>query len=127
MTRSSEAIALAYLDAVSTKQLDRLDTLIAPQVRFVGPAMTMTGRDALVAALRRISAVHVRNDLKRMFSDGDEVCVIYDLVTDTIGAVPTIEWLEIEDGRIASIHLYYDQLPWQGVREELMRRAKASA
>jgi ketosteroid isomerase-like protein len=127
MTRDPEAIALAYLDAVSTKQLDRLDTLVAPQVKFVGPAMSMTGRDDLLAALRRISAVHVRNDIVRVFSDGDEVCVIYDLVTDTLGSLPAIEWLAIRDGRIASINLYYDQLPWQRVREELARRAKASA
>jgi hypothetical protein len=44
MTHDSKAIALAYLDAVGTKQLDRLDTLVSPEVRFVGPAMTMTGR-----------------------------------------------------------------------------------
>jgi hypothetical protein len=38
--------------------------------------------------------------------------VIYDLVTDTeIGAVPTVEWLRIEDGRIRSIHLFYDRAP----------------
>jgi ketosteroid isomerase-like protein len=127
MTRNPEAIALAYLDAVSTKQLDRLDALVAPQVKFVGPAMTIASRDELLAAFRRISAVHVRNDVVRVFSDGDEVCVIYDLVTDTFGALPAIEWLTVRDGRIASIHLYYDQLPWQRVREELARRAKASA
>ena len=127
MTRDPEAIALAYLDAVSTKELDRLEALVSPQVRFVGPAATMTGRDDVVAALRRISAVHVRNEVRRVFSDRDEVCVIYDLITDTIGALPTIEWLKIADGRIQSINLYYDQLPWQRVREELARRAKASA
>jgi ketosteroid isomerase-like protein len=127
MTRDSEAIALAYLDAVGTKQLDRLDALVAPEVRFVGPAMTITGRADLVAAFRRISAVHVRNEVRRVFSDGDEVCVIYDLVTDTIGAMPTIEWLTIRDGRIQAIRLFYDQLPWQRVREELARRATASA
>src|SRR5580698_1214973 len=53
MTRNPEAIALAYLDAVSAKQLDRLDALVAPHVRFVGPAMTITSRDELLAALRR--------------------------------------------------------------------------
>jgi hypothetical protein len=127
MTRDSKAIALAYLEAVGTKQLDRLDTLVSPEVRFVGPATTMTGRDDLVAAFRRISAVHVKNEIKRVFTDGDEVCVIYDLLTDTIGALPTVEWLKIGDGRIQSINLYYDQLPWQRVREELARRAKASA
>lgn len=127
MSNHPEAVALAYLDAVSTKRLDALDSLIAHDVKFVGPAMTMTGRDGLVGALRRISAVQVRNDVKRVFSEGKEVCVIYDLVTDTVGVHPTIEWLEIEEGRIQSIRLFYDQLPWQSVREELTRRAKLSA
>ena len=127
VSKHPEAIALAYLDAVSTKRLDALDTLIASDVQFVGPAMTMTGRDGLVAAFRRVSAVQVRNDVKRVFSEGNEVCVIYDLVTDTLGAHPTIEWLVIEDGRIQSIRLFYDQLPWQSVREELARRVKMSA
>jgi hypothetical protein len=121
-----EAIALAYIDAVSTKQLDRLDTIIAPQVRFTGPAATLTSRDDLVAAFRRISAVHVRNDVKRVFVDRSEVCVIYDLVTDTVGTHRTVEWLTITDGKIQAIQLYYDQLAWQTAREELARRAKSA-
>jgi ketosteroid isomerase-like protein len=127
MTKNPEAIALAYLNAVSTKELDQLDAIVSPDVHFVGPARTMNGRDSLIAALRRISAIHVRNDIKRVFIDGNEVCVIYDLVTDTIGALPTIEWLKIADGRIQSIRLYYDQLPWQRAQEELSRRANANA
>lgn len=122
---NNSEIALAYLDAVGKKRLHELDAIVAPEVRFVGPAMTMTGRADLVAALQRISAVHVRNDVKRVFADGNEVCVIYDLVTDMFGALPTIEWLKIESGRIQSINLYYDQVPWQRVREELARRGQA--
>src|SRR5215831_14239096 len=122
MTRNNEATAIAYLDAVGKKELQRLDDLVAPDVHFVGPAMTIDGARDLLAALRRIGAIHVRNDIKRVFSDGDEVCVIYDFVTDTVGAVPTIEWLRFERGRIASVNLYYDQLPWLKVRDELARR-----
>jgi hypothetical protein len=122
MTGKSEAIALAYLDAAGKNQLDRLSELVAQDVSFVGPMTSTTGRDALVAALKRISAVHVENEIKRVFSDGNEVCVIYDFVTDTMGKLPTIEWLQIDDGKIRSIKLYYDQVPWLKVREELARR-----
>jgi hypothetical protein len=125
MTRSPEAVALAYLDAVGKKELDRVEALVDPEIRFVGPAMTITGAHDLLAALRRIGAIHVRNDVKRVFSDGNEVCVIYDFVTDTVGAVPTVEWLRLEGGRIRSVNLYYDQVPWLKVREELARRAAA--
>jgi hypothetical protein len=50
--------------------------------------------------------------LKGVFVDGDEVCVIYDFVTDSpTGALPTVEWLRFEEGRISMINVYYDRLP----------------
>ena len=120
-----EATALAYLDAVANKDLGRLEALVAPDVQFTGPASQLRGLRDVRAAFERITPIHVRSDIKRVFSDGNDVCVIYDFVTDTAGALPTIEWLTFESGRIASIKLYYDQVPWLKIREELARRAKA--
>ena len=51
--------------------------------------------------------------------------MIYDFVTDTVGTLPTIEWIKLDRGRIASIRLYYDQLVWQNMRDEMMRRTQA--
>jgi len=127
MSNTPEAVALAYLDAVAKKELDRCASLVDPEIRFSGPASTITGVRDLLAAFRNIGAIHVRNDIKRVFSDGNEVCVIYDFVTDTVGAVPTVEWLQIANGRIQAIHLYYDQVPWLALREELARRASGKA
>jgi hypothetical protein len=127
MSKEMEALALSYLNAVGTKDLKRVEALVDPDITFVGPATTITGVQDLLAAFRRIGAVHVRNDIKRVFSDGNEVCVIYDFVTDSIGAVPTIEWLRFENQRIRAVNLYYDQVPWMTLREELARRAKATA
>jgi hypothetical protein len=128
MTRAPEAIALAYLDAVAKKELDRVAELLDPDVHFIGPATTLDGPAAMLAAFRRIGAIHVRSDVKRVFSEGSEVCVIYDFVTDTAGALPAVEWLRIEGNRIRAINLYYDQVPWLKLREEIARRAaKATA
>jgi hypothetical protein len=123
MSNQSEAVALAYLDAVGKKELDRIAALIDPDIRFVLPERTISGALDVLAAFRRIGAIHVRNDILRVFSDGDEVCVIYDFVTDTVGVVPTIEWLTITGGRIRMVKLYYDRVPWMTLREELARRA----
>jgi hypothetical protein len=123
MSSTKEKLALAYLDAVAKKDLERVASLVTADVRFVGPASTMNGVHELLAAFRRISAVHVRSDIKRVFGDGDEVCVIYDFVTDTAGALPAVEWLRFDGDRIKSIHLYYDQVPWTKLREEMTRRA----
>lgn len=123
MKRELDKTVREYLSAVGNKDLRKVEELLAPDITFVGPAMTLSGARDVLAALRRIGAVHVRNDVKRVFVDGDEVCVIYDFVTDTVGAVPTIEWLSFEGARIRSVKLYYDQLPWQTLRQELTRRA----
>ena len=70
----------------------------------------------------------MRNDVRKVFVDGNEACVIYDFVTDTpSGSLPTIEWLQFEEGRIRSINLYYDRVPWKVVMDELSRRASSPA
>ncbi|MFT3697826.1 MAG: nuclear transport factor 2 family protein [Kofleriaceae bacterium] len=119
---TNKDIALAYLDSVSTKNMDRCGQLLAPDVKFHGPASQYKNATEILAAFRRLASIHVRNDITRVFTDGDEVCVIYDFVTD-LGPVPTIEWLKVANGRITSINLYYDQLPWVKIREEMQRRA----
>jgi ketosteroid isomerase-like protein len=129
MTTNPKTLALDYLDAVSKKELARLDGLLAPDLAFRGPASTRSTARDFVGALERIGVIHVRSDVKRVFVDGNDVCVIYDFVTDTpAGVVPTVEWLRVEDGRIRAIDLYYDRVPWKLVMDEIAARAaRASA
>ena len=127
-TNDRKALTLAYLDAFSKQQFDRLETLLAPDLHFKGPIMTRTSAQDYIGALKRLSIIHVRSDVRRVFVDGDEVCVIYDFVTDTAaGALSTIEWLHFEGGRISAIDLYYDRLPWQSVMETIAQRAAQPA
>jgi ketosteroid isomerase-like protein len=126
MTNDPKTIALAYIDACGRKELGTVARLLAEDVTFAGPASKLAGADAYLAVLRRVGTVWVRSDVKRVFVDGNEVCVIYDFVSDTpAGAVPTIEWLRIEDGRIASIRLFFDRVAFKPAADELARRAGA--
>jgi len=119
-----KTLALAYINAVGTQQCSKLEGMLAPDLVFRGPARTLTSAEEYVAALKRLGAIHVRNEVKRVFVDGDEVCIIYDFVTDTpAGAVPTVEWLRFDGDRIQTIDLYYDRLPWQTVMAVIAERA----
>ena len=114
MKTDRKTLTLAYLDAVATQDYGRLEQLLAPDARFRGPAMARSTAAELIDAFKRLSAIHLRNDVKRVFVDGDDVCVIYDFVTDTTaGALPTVEWIRFDGDRIRAIDLYYDRLPWQ--------------
>jgi hypothetical protein len=127
-TTDRKTLTLEYLNAVANRQYPKLEALLAPDLQFRGPSLTRTSAEDYLGALKRLGAIHVRNDVKRVFVDGDEVCVIYDFVTDTpAGALPTIEWLRFDGERIRSIDLYYDRLPWQTVMAVIAERAARPA
>jgi len=128
MTTDRKTLALEYLNAVATHQGRKVEAMLAPDLEFRGPARTITSAAEYVEALKRLGAIHVRNDVKRVFVDGDEVCLIYDFVTDTpAGALTTVEWLRFDGDRIQSIDLYYDRLPWQTVMAAIAERAARPA
>jgi len=113
MPREPAHIAREYVKAVGDKALGKVEALLAPGVEFAGPAMTLSSAAEVLTALRRMGAILVRNEIRRVFADGNEACVIYDFVTDTtVGTVPTVEWLRIDGGRISSLKVYYDRVPW---------------
>jgi hypothetical protein len=123
-TKDRKTLTLEYLNAVGTHQYRKVEALLAPDLQFRGPSSARNSAEEFLGALKRLGAIHVRNDVKRVFVDGDEVCVIYDFVTDTAaGALPTIEWLRFDGDRIRSIDLYYDRLPWQTVMAVIAERA----
>ena len=128
MNPDRKTLALEYLNAVARRDYGKVERLLAPDLAFRGPSMSRSSAADFIGALKRLSAIHVRNDVKRVFVDGDEACVIYDFVTDTAqGVLPTIEWLHFEGDRIQAIDLYYDRLPWQAMAQTLAERTAQPA
>jgi limonene-1,2-epoxide hydrolase len=127
-TAASERVA-AYIEAVGQKRFDAVAAQLHPDMEFSSPGLaTIRGADRYLAALQRLAVIISRNEIRKIFVDGDEACVIYDFVTDThVGAVPSVEWIGMEDGKIKSVRLIFHSLEWPAVREEAVRRAGVSA
>lgn len=126
MTPNPREIALTYIAACGNKDLTTVARLLAPDVRVVGPNRTIEGADAYLQALRRLGPIWLRSDVKQVFTDGSDVCVLYDFISDSsAGAVPIVESLSIQDGRIASVALLFDRVAFQPASDELTRRATA--
>jgi hypothetical protein len=123
---TSKEVALAYIEGCGTKAWSRVAPLLDAGVKFVGPANSVTGAEAYLAVLKRLGAIWVRSDVKKVFADGADVCVIYDFVTDTpAGAVPIVEWLRVEGGRITAVNLYFDRVSFKPAGDELARRTSS--
>ncbi len=128
MTNDPKSIALAYIEACGRKDLETVARLLAPDLEFIGVSQTVHGAEPYLAVLRRLGAVWVRSEVRKVFTEGNDVCVLYDFVTDTpAGAVPCVEWLRIEDGHIRWAKLLFDRVSFQPAKEELERRAVRAA
>jgi len=113
-------LATVYIEAAGLKQLDIVSTLLHPELRFDGnfAPVPAQGPGAWVAALKRLSPVLVRYEVRSIVAEGSMACVRYDFVT-TVCPVPSAEWLEMEEGRIRSIYLLFDKTRWPEVLQAL--------
>ena len=124
MATDSVSLVTEYIDAIGSKRWEQLLPLLQPDVTFGGPNIKpLTGSQEYVTALQRLGQILVRNEIKQILVTGDEAVVVYDFVTDTpVGAVPSVEWLTLRDGRIQSSRLIFERQRWPEVMQALQAR-----
>jgi len=116
-----KAIASQYIEAVGQKRFETLPAFLHAELDFGGNIAAAHGADAWAAALQRLSPILVRNEIKKVFVEGNEVCVIYDFVT-TVCPVPSVEWLVFDGDKIKSIFLLFDRSRWPEVMQALQKK-----
>jgi hypothetical protein len=124
MTIELHDLVTSYITAVGERRLEDLPPLLEPDAEFTVGDTTLRGADAFIGGFERLLPIIVRNDIRKVFIDGDEACVVYDFVTDTpAGAVPCAEYIKVRNGRLASVLLLFERLHWPEVQAELAGRA----
>ncbi|HCS59049.1 MAG TPA: nuclear transport factor 2 family protein [Gordonia polyisoprenivorans] len=111
-TETSRTVAETYFDAWRTRDFDRLRSVLAPDVSFVGVMGVADGADACLAGLRGM-AESIMDDLvlHARVADGDDVITWFDLVTKDGATLPTANWSHVEDGLITRIRVTFDPRP----------------
>jgi hypothetical protein len=103
----------AYMRCLRTKDLAEQRRLLNDDLSFEGPFDRFTKADDYHQALSHLVPMVDNIDVKKVFVDGDDVLVIFDMVTSTpIGTAPVVEWHTIEGDKISSIRAYFDARPW---------------
>jgi hypothetical protein len=123
MATDPRDLVTSYIHAVGERRLDVLPPLLEPDAQFTLGDNTLRGREAFVGAFRRLLPIIGRNEIRHLFVDGDEACVVYDFVTSTpVGPVLSVEHLRLRNGRIASTVLVFERLHWPEVLTVLRER-----
>jgi ketosteroid isomerase-like protein len=105
-------VAERFFAAWTSKDFDGARALLHDDLFFQGPIDTFSDADSYVRALEGLSQIVTGVDRRKVFVDGDDVCVIYDLRTAPVPSAPTAEWYQVRDGRIASIRVFFDARPF---------------
>lgn len=128
MATDPRELVTSYIQAVGERRLEALLPLLEPDAEFTLGDNTLRGRDAFVGAFRRLLPIIERNDIRHLFVDGDEACVVYDFVTNTpVGPVLSVEHITLRNGRIASTTLVFERLHWPEVMTVIKEREATRA
>jgi ketosteroid isomerase-like protein len=111
MANSAE-VAESFFDAWTGKDFERARSLLHDDLSFVGPIESFSDADSYVASLRQLSGIVTGAEKQKLFVDGDDVCVIYDLKTAPVPSSRTCEWYRVRDGKIASVSVVFDARPF---------------
>jgi len=70
--------------------------------------------------LKQVSAVGLHQEVRKIFVDGDDVCVLADL---SIAKVPGVRlfgcgWFQVKEGKIVSIRTIFDPRPLAQAKAE---------
>ena len=100
----------AYAEALNALDIDRTRAYLHDDLTYQGPVGEIQGADAY---LKQVSAVGLHQEVRKIFVDGDDVCVLANL---SIAKVPGVRlfgcgWFQVKEGKIVSIRTIFDPRP----------------
>ena len=108
---SVKTVATDCLESWSHGDFDTTRRLLTNDVTFVGPLGATRGAEEYVEGVRNVAKIVDRVEIHKVMDHGNDVCILYDLVTDRGDAIPTVGWYEIRDGKVASVRAFFDPRP----------------
>jgi ketosteroid isomerase-like protein len=110
---NAKEVVMGFQTAMGKGDLKAARGLLANDLSFVGPFDRFHSAEPYLEALKTLAPMIERVDMKRMFAEGDEVALFYDLVTKTpAGTAPCAEWYTVKNGKITHIQVYFDARPF---------------
>ncbi len=107
-----------YLGAFYAGEHDRAWSLVADEFSFEGPFVTVAGRAPFFASAAGLKAVVRGHRLLRQWSDGGDVCSIFEVHLQSpagAGTVAMSEWHLVRDGLLKSGRVLFDSAAFRAL------------
>jgi hypothetical protein len=112
MTNAKEIVE-SYRAALGKGDFATARKLMHDDMTFQGPFDTFNKAADYLEAIKKLASIIQRIDLKKVFVEDNDVCVLYDMVTNTpAGTAFIAEWYQIKGGKIAAFRAVFDARPF---------------
>jgi limonene-1,2-epoxide hydrolase len=106
-------VAQAFKAALGKGDAATARKLMHDDMTFQGPLETFDRPEPYLAALQKLAPIVERIEVQKVFADGEDVCMLYEMVTRSpAGTAFIAEWLKVKAGRIAAIRTVFDARPF---------------
>jgi limonene-1,2-epoxide hydrolase len=87
--------------------------LLADDLVFQGPFDTFSTAEPYLEALKKLYPIVKGVKVQKLFVDGDDACLLYDMETSTpVGSALICEWYRVQDGKIKTMRAVFDARPF---------------
>jgi len=105
--KNARELVLAYLQALNDENFKLARRYVSDEMEFNGALASLQGADAIFAELERM---RLRYDVKKVFADGNDVCVFYDVTLSGVKLF-TGGWYQIKNQKVRSLKVVFDPHP----------------
>ena len=110
--KSAKEIVMEYLDLITERQdFKTARSYLKDNVSYVSP---LNSFDSAEPYLKYNESLHLpKLDIKKIFTDGDDVCILHETnITKPPATVFTSLWFHVDDGKISSLRALFDPRPF---------------
>ena len=115
---NAKELVMQYIEAINRKDFKSVRSYVSDNVSYVGPVNEFHKAETYLKYLEHIDLP--RLEIKKIFTDGDDVCEFHEVNFDTQSAPLLVcMWFHVDDGKISSIRIVFDPRPF--LREQRTR------
>jgi predicted SnoaL-like aldol condensation-catalyzing enzyme len=111
--KSAKEIVMEYLQTlIERRDFKSARSYLKDNVTYVSP---LNSFDGVEPYLKYNESLHLpKPDIKKVFTDGDDVCLLYEMTLTTTPPVtfPVSFWAHVDGEKISSIKLVFDPRPF---------------
>jgi len=110
---NASKIVSDYQQALGKGDFATARKLVHDNLSFQGPLDTFHSPEPYFEALKKLHPIIQRIDMKKIFADGNDLCVLYEMVTNTpAGTAFVCEWYQVKGEKIAEVRTVFDARPF---------------